>query len=111
MRNKILTQWLLCALGLWLLSQQCGQCFYDPGSQRWINRDPIGEDGGNNLLCFVFNNPANYLDGRGLEAGYRYNSDGTMTAPQGADREPFTPPPYPNPTTSPPMAPPGGNVE
>jgi RHS repeat-associated protein len=30
MRNKIVTQWLLCALGLWLLSQSCGQCFYSP---------------------------------------------------------------------------------
>jgi hypothetical protein len=45
-RNTSVTQCLLCAFGLWLLSQQCGQCFYDPGQQRWINRDPLAGDPG-----------------------------------------------------------------
>jgi len=33
-----------------------GYRFYDPNLQRWLNRDPIGEEGGGNLFCFVGNN-------------------------------------------------------
>ena len=65
MRNKIVTQRLLCALGLWLLSQCCGQCFYDPGSQRWLNRDPEGEAGGVNLYSILGSNPVNGVDAFG----------------------------------------------
>jgi RHS repeat-associated protein len=66
MKNTTVTQWLLVSLGLWLLSQQCGQCFYDPGQQRWINRDPIQERGGLNLYGLVANNPINCIDILGL---------------------------------------------
>jgi RHS repeat-associated protein len=40
--------------------------FYDPGLQRWINRDPIGEMGGLNLYGFVGNSPLIYVDPYGL---------------------------------------------
>ena len=30
-----------------------GYRFYDPELGRWVNRDPIGEHGGDNLYCFV----------------------------------------------------------
>jgi RHS repeat-associated protein len=40
--------------------------FYDPNSQRWLNRDPIAEAGGFNLYNFVGNNPANNFDLHGL---------------------------------------------
>ncbi len=40
--------------------------FYSPGSGRFINRDPIGEDGGTNLYGFVGNNPVNMADYYGL---------------------------------------------
>ena len=40
--------------------------FYDPRLQRWLNRDPIGEEGGINLYGFVGNNPANEVDPFGL---------------------------------------------
>jgi len=40
--------------------------YYDPNLQRWPNRDPIGEDGGNNLYGFVGNSPVNWLDLYGL---------------------------------------------
>jgi len=40
--------------------------FYDPGLQRWPNRDPIGEDGGINLYGMVANDPINTCDGNGL---------------------------------------------
>jgi len=66
MKNTSLTQYLLCALGLWLLSQQCGQCFYDPGLQRWICRDPILEAGGINLYAYVANRVPYRIDPFGL---------------------------------------------
>jgi RHS repeat-associated protein len=39
-----------------------GYRFYDPNLQRWLNRDPIGEEGGRNLYVFVRNAPLNVLD-------------------------------------------------
>jgi RHS repeat-associated protein len=42
---------------------------YDPNLQRWLNRDPIGEDGGINLYGFVGNNPIHYYDPLGLAIG------------------------------------------
>jgi hypothetical protein len=66
MKNTIVTRWLICPLGLWLLSQSCGQCFYDPGQQRWLTRDPSGERGGGNLFEFAGNNPLINRDSEGL---------------------------------------------
>ncbi len=48
-----------------LLFQYPAQAFYNPSTGRWINRDPIGEDGGANLSGFAYNNPASLIDGRG----------------------------------------------
>ena len=36
--------------------------YYDPLLQRWINRDPIAENGGLNVYQFVANNPTTYRD-------------------------------------------------
>jgi len=36
--------------------------FYDPQAQRWINRDPLGEEGGVNLYGFVGNGPIGAVD-------------------------------------------------
>ena len=47
-------------LGYW------GYRFYSPGLGRWVNRDPIGEDGGVNLYMSFYNNSINYLDHLGL---------------------------------------------
>ena len=80
MRNKIVTQWMLCTLGLWLLSQQCGQCFYDPSSQKWINRDPIGEAGGINLFEFAASSPVCFFDPLGLDCTATFDRfKGTLT--------------------------------
>jgi RHS repeat-associated protein len=43
-----------------------GYRFYDPKLQRWINRDPIGEEGGINLYGFVHNDPLQEVDPFGL---------------------------------------------
>src|SRR5439155_22768925 len=44
-----------------------GYRFYDPNLQRWLNRDPIEEEGGKNLYGFVRNAPFNNVDPFGLE--------------------------------------------
>jgi len=44
-----------------------GLRFYDPSVQRWVNRDPIEEEGGINLYQFVDNNPNGRLDWFGLK--------------------------------------------
>jgi RHS repeat-associated protein len=42
-----------------------GYRFYDPATQRWLNRDPIGEEGGVNLYGYVGNNPVGAIDPEG----------------------------------------------
>ncbi|MDB6016692.1 MAG: putative rhs-related protein [Pedosphaera sp.] len=42
--------------------------FYDPNIQRWVNRDPIQENGGINQYQFVFNEPIERVDLYGLSA-------------------------------------------
>jgi uncharacterized protein RhaS with RHS repeats len=42
------------------------RAFYNPGPQRWLNRDPIQELGGNNLYTFVSNVSVNSVDAFGL---------------------------------------------
>ena len=36
--------------------------FYSPGLQRWVNRDPAGEDGGANLYTFAQSSPQCFVD-------------------------------------------------
>jgi RHS repeat-associated protein len=40
--------------------------FYDPGLQRWINRDPIEEKGGINVYSYIGNAPVTKIDPLGL---------------------------------------------
>jgi RHS repeat-associated protein len=42
-----------------------GRRYYAPEIGRWINRDPIAEDGGINLYGFVLNDPVNLVDPTG----------------------------------------------
>jgi RHS repeat-associated protein len=39
-----------------------GYRFYDPATQRWLNRDPIGEGDGPNLYAYVRNRAINVVD-------------------------------------------------
>ncbi len=43
-----------------------GHRFYNPALMRWLNRDPIEEDGGMNLYGFCGNNPTASIDYVGL---------------------------------------------
>jgi RHS repeat-associated protein len=49
--------------GLWMALYRA----YDAKLGRWLNRDPIEEQGGLNLYQYVFNNPVNEVDLLGLE--------------------------------------------
>lgn len=64
---------------LGLLAAVCPvQAFYNPSSGRWLNRDPIGEEGGKNLYAFVLNDPLRYFDYLGLEGcnlSYSFDDD------------------------------------
>ncbi|HOH41463.1 MAG TPA: RHS repeat-associated core domain-containing protein [Verrucomicrobiota bacterium] len=44
-----------------------GYRYYNPSTGRWPNRDPIGEQGGQNLYCGLRNDPNNYIDPLGLK--------------------------------------------
>lgn len=59
-RHRWLTMVLL------LVGGYTAQAFYDPTVGRWINRDPIGEHGGQNLYGFTLNNPTAWVDALGL---------------------------------------------
>jgi RHS repeat-associated protein len=48
--------------GLYLMRHRA----YDPRTGRFLSRDPIGVQGGNNLYAYVGNNPANATDRSGL---------------------------------------------
>jgi RHS repeat-associated protein len=43
-----------------------GRRYYHPETGRWLNRDPLGEEGGLNLYGFVLNDPINTIDLFGL---------------------------------------------
>ena len=43
------------------------EAFYNPEMGRWMNRDPIQEQGGLNLYAMVWNSPTNWVDNVGLD--------------------------------------------
>ena len=48
---------------------------YSASMGRWINRDPIREDGGLNLYAMINNNPVNDQDAYGLSGGFQQEID------------------------------------
>jgi RHS repeat-associated protein len=59
-----------------------GHRFYDPRTQRWLNRDPLGEAGGVNLYGFVGNAPANAVDALGLQGHFHLGAPPTVDPQQ-----------------------------
>lgn len=47
---------------------QFGSRWYDPQFGRWISKDPIKFEGGDNLYAYVLNNPINLIDVNGQSA-------------------------------------------
>lgn len=53
------------ALAVLITACSSASAFYNPHVGKWINRDPIGEEGGNNLSAFTGNNAINHIDAFG----------------------------------------------
>lgn len=64
--NSMKTALLSAIIPVFLLSAERVSACYDPGTQRWLTRDPIGEVGGLNPYRYVGNNPTSNLDPYGL---------------------------------------------
>ena len=60
--------------------------FYCPDLGRWLNRDPIEEEGGENLYAFCVNNPI-----------FRFDLDGRSVLPIFIIPDPEAPQPHPSP--------------
>jgi hypothetical protein len=60
------TSWCLLKLSLLFFSlwacPRTAHAYYDPGVQRWINRDPVAENGGINVFRFAANSPSMRID-------------------------------------------------
>jgi|GEM_PF-2447372 len=82
----------------WLFSTLTASAYYDPGIQRWINRDPRGEADGNNLYEFGNNSAYDYFDDFGQQA-----------KPVPPQQKPPKPPTPTNPPPSNPKPPPSPN--
>jgi RHS repeat-associated protein len=68
-----------------------GLRYFQPSIGRWLNRDPIEEDGGANLYAFVSNSPVEWIDPLGL-ALYAFdgtNNDGYRDEPNGNETNVF----------------------
>jgi RHS repeat-associated protein len=65
-----------------------GYRFYDPLTQRWVNRDPIGESGGINLYQMNRNNPTMRIDPWGLLDLGGYDDSCRKWPPSVADYRP-----------------------
>ncbi|WP_419003226.1 RHS repeat domain-containing protein, partial [Akkermansia sp.] len=60
--------------------------YYNPADGRWINRDPITEEGGWNLYGFIENVVINKYDGLGLKKGFTKTGDPCPKCCKGCER-------------------------
>ena len=82
-RHRFSTKPWIAALGAY----DYGERLYSPELRRWLSRDPIEEEGGLNLYCFVENSPLWNVDFVGmhtfhfLDRGWSYTNvlSGTLT--------------------------------
>ena len=80
---------------------------YDSGLKRWVNRDPIGEQGGVNLYGYVANRPTIATDPTGLDSGTPAQPKPYPITPVEPERPPpRLPGPSPTPNPKQPVWPP-----
>jgi RHS repeat-associated protein len=80
---------------------------YDSGLKRWLNRDPIGEQGGINLYGYVANRPTIATDPTGLDSGTPAQPKPYPITPIEPERpRPRLPGPSPTPNPKQPVRPP-----
>jgi hypothetical protein len=80
-RSLLLTALILSSSALQALAH------YHPDEGRWMSRDPISEEGGQNLYAFVNNDPTDFIDPYGLATYilmYQDTLDGEVFFPQWA---------------------------
>ena len=73
MNIRRLTLFLMLAF-LCIAGAEEASAFYNPGTGRWLSRDPLQENGGVNLNAFVENDPVNSYDPLGLKAQLSYDN-------------------------------------
>ncbi len=56
--------------------------FYDPSTGKWLSRDPIEEDGGENIYSFTLNNSINYWDYLGFKRVCQWRNAGSVSKPK-----------------------------
>lgn len=88
-RNSVIA----IALFLLLLMVQPASAFYATQLQRWINRDPIGEEGGLNLFGFVANEPISKSGKDGRIVPVLIIIGGVAIIASGCSKAPPPPPP------------------
>ena len=66
MKTRMYLSGLRLVLLVLLGTMSSARAYYDPGEQRWLNRDPIQEAGGVNTFAFVKNSPNQAVDALGL---------------------------------------------
>ena len=69
MKTNHLMRFTLCFALLTLAHVPTVSGLYNPTAGRWLNRDPITEQGGPNLYAHTRNSPIEKIDPRGLDVG------------------------------------------
>jgi hypothetical protein len=88
----------VCAC-LFLLSDQTVRAFYNESTGRWLSRDPIEEEGGENLTAFLDNEPVKDWDFIGLCGCTCIRIDILPSEKEFKDKIEFYPVPVLNPVT------------
>ncbi len=90
MKNKMFTTMLVAVLATLILAD-AASAYYSPRMGRFLNRDPIQEEGGLNLQGFNTNSPVNKVDPLGQKCCLWIDIDGTLSDDIARPRNPMGP--------------------